>query len=213
MKIASVNISRIQTVPWRGVEVSTGIYKEPVNHKVWVHQLCIDGDEQADLTVHGGEAKAVYAYSLENYAWWSENWQATKLSPGAFGENLTIANFDEDNVYLGDIYQIGEAVLQTTQPQFPCYKLGIKFGNQEIIKQFMVSRRLGVYFRVLKEGFIEQGNVVKRLEEDPHRIPVKDLAYLFSDKKFTIDDIKKVLKVESLEEDWRLRIIEKLRKG
>src|SRR5690349_684484 len=122
MKIISVNISRIRTVRWNSNDVPTGIFKESVDGKVRVHRLSLEGDAQADLTVHGGENKAVYAYSLEHYAWWAQNREGPQLKPGTFGENLTIEGFDEGRIYIGDVFQAGEAVLQATQPRFPCYK-------------------------------------------------------------------------------------------
>ena len=210
MQIYSVNVSKMQTIPWRGHEVKTGIFKEPVEGKVWVNRNTLMGDVQADLSVHGGENKAVYAYSLENYQWWKQNKKYAHLKPGAFGENLTISNFNEEKIHIGDVFQIGETVLQAVQPRFPCYKLGIKFGDQGIIKKFMESRRLGIYFRVIKEGNIQRGDTVNCLKEDPEKFPVQELAFLFSDDRYTIEDYHKVIRIESLEENWRQNITEKL---
>jgi MOSC domain-containing protein YiiM len=210
MHLSSVNISKVRSVAWGKREVRTGIFKQPVYEKIWVNRLSLDGDAQADLTVHGGEAKAVYAYSLEHYAWWAENWEGGGFSAGAFGENLTIAGFDEDQVYVGDIFQVGEAVLQVTQPRFPCYKLGMKFGDNKIIKTFMASRRLGVYFRVIKEGSVQKDDKVERLVTDPQKFPVRELAFLLGDPQYRKEDLKRVLTIKSLDPDWRERITRRL---
>lgn len=210
MKTTSIHAGKPKTVTWQGKNVTTGIYKDPVTQPVMVRKLNIDGDGQADLTVHGGEDKAVYAYPEEAYAWWNKELNKT-LAEGFFGENLTVRGLDESQMAIGDIYQVGECQLQVVQPRFPCSKLGVKFGDMSIIKTFMKSGRPGVYFRVIKEGFIQAGDGWKLIQSEPVRIPVTVLWDFYQTKK--IDEVTglNLLGLGSLNESWRKKIQDALR--
>jgi len=152
-----VNVGRARQITWNGKAVRTGIYKEAVAGRVKVTKPGIDGDEQADLTVHGGETKALYAYPSEHYLYWQHELERD-MAWGMFGENLTTLGLLENSVYIGDIYRVGSAELVVTQPRFPCYKLGIKFGIMEMVQRFVNSERSGFYLAVESDGEIGAGD-------------------------------------------------------
>ncbi len=175
MDVVSVNVSAGTLIEWQGRRVLTGIFKKPVNHRVRVRKLGLDGDRQGDLTVHGGELKAVYSYSVANYEWWNRE-LGRVLPPGMFGENLTIDGFDEGAIAVGDRFSVGTAILEAVQPRLPCYKLGLKFGDQMMVKRFMRSGRFGTYFRVVREGDVGAGDEVHLLHHDPASVLVSSLV-------------------------------------
>jgi MOSC domain-containing protein YiiM len=172
--VVSVNIGEARTVEWQGRKFATGIFKTPVNSSVRVETLGIRGDIQADLTVHGGKEKAVYAYPSEHYEYWKDQLQA-RLRWGMFGENLTTQGLLEESVHTGDRFQVGSAELVVTRPRFPCYKLGMKFGSVEIVKRFQLSGRSGFYLAVLKEGDIAAGNQIRPITLNPNGPTVSEM--------------------------------------
>lgn len=202
MQVVSVNVSMGRTVTWRGHEVRTGIFKEPVAGRVMVRSGGVDGDRQADLSVHGGEFKAVYAYSADHYPWWAHE-LGRELSFGMFGENLTIAGFDENDVGVGDRFAIGNAVLEAVQPRLPCYKLGVRFDDPQMTKRFMKSGRCGVYFRVIKDGDVGAGDTVIRTHTEPVRVPVPALAALIDPAASDPALARRALAISALTPDWR----------
>src|SRR5664279_316380 len=161
MKILSVNVGVSRNVIWQGKLVTTGIFKEPVKSPVMLRMLNLDGDQQADLTVHGGVSKAVYAYPTEHYGYWRTELPGIDLPWGMFGENFTSEGLLEETVYIGDKFRIGEAEVIVTEPRMPCYKLGLKFGRTDVIKRFLASRRTGFYFAVLHEGMVTAGDAME----------------------------------------------------
>jgi MOSC domain-containing protein YiiM len=164
--VISVNVGRPQTVRWNGRDERTSIFKEPVPGHLRVRRLGLEGDEQADLTVHGGPEKAVYAYPSEHYAYWRTQLSLASLPWGSFGENLTLGGFLEDKVHSGDELRIGSATLAVTRPRFPCYKLGIRFGSMDMVKKFQDSGRSGFYLRVVEEGEVAAGDDVELIREN-----------------------------------------------
>jgi len=168
MRLVSINVGLPQQIEWRGELVTTAIFKEPVSGPVAVRALNIDGDRQADLRVHGGERKAVYAYPSEHYAYWRRELPDAELPPGAFGENLTVAGLLEAEVGPGDVIEIGTAAFTVTVPRMPCYKLGLRFGRLDMVKRFWRSRRSGFYLSVTREGTIVAGDAIRltRLSAD-----------------------------------------------
>jgi len=160
MKVLSVNVGLPRAIEWRGEYVTTGIFKSPVPGPVAVRTMNLDGDRQADLTVHGGARKAVYAYPHEHYAYWREELPHADLGFGAFGENLTIQGILESDVSSGDTLEIGSALFQVTIPRMPCYKLGIRFDRADMVKRFWRSRRCGFYLSVAREGVITAGDEI-----------------------------------------------------
>jgi MOSC domain-containing protein YiiM len=175
MHVASVNVSAGTIIEWQGRRVLTGIFKQPVADRVRVRKNGLDGDRQGDLTVHGGELKAVYSYSVANCEWWNRE-LGQVLPPGMFGENLTIDGLEEKAVSVGDRFNVGTTILEAVQPRLPCYKLGLRFGDQMMVKRFMRSGRFGTYFRVVTEGDVGAGDEVRLVHHDPASAPIVSLV-------------------------------------
>jgi MOSC domain-containing protein YiiM len=203
MKLVSLNIGFPREVHWKGETVITGIFKEPVQGPVSLRTLNLDGDKQADLTVHGGISKAVYAYPAEHYEFWKNELPEMTLPYGMFGENFTTEGLFEDTINLGDRFRVGSAEVMATEPRMPCYKLGIKFRRTDILRRFLVSRRTGFYFAVLKEGEVQAGDVIERLSRDESDVTVADVTRLYAFDKDNIGLLKRALEVDSLSVSWR----------
>jgi MOSC domain-containing protein YiiM len=203
MHIVSVNVGRPRPVLWRDGAVTTGIFKGPVARRVAVRRLNLDGDAQADLSVHGGPDKAVYAYPVENYDYWREQLPGRELPFGVFGENLTTAGLREDALHIGDELRVGTARLAVTQPRMPCFKLGIRFGDPTMPRQFLESGRPGFYLAVLEEGEVGPGDPVELLREDENRVTVADVLRLIVQDKENTEMLRRVLRVRSLAAVWR----------
>ena len=176
MKLLSVNVSLPQEIRVNGQTVRTGIFKRPVEGRVRLGKLNLEGDAQGDLSVHGGPDKAVYAYAFEHYAYWTEKLGRHDLAPGQFGENFTVEGMTEDEIFLGDVFRIGEALLEVSQPRLPCFKLGLKMGDSKFPKQFLASGRLGFYLRVLEEGAVGAGDEITRVRTDPEGLAIAEVA-------------------------------------
>ena len=172
MKLISLNIALPSIVEWNGDPVATGIFKEPVQGPVMLRRLNLDGDRQADLSVHGGVSKAVYAYPSEHYEFWKKELPDMELLYGMFGENFTTEGMLEGEVLVGDRFRVGDAELMVTEPRLPCYKLGIKFGRADIIRKFLQSRRSGFYFAVLQEGAVKAGDEIELINRDANNIAI-----------------------------------------
>jgi MOSC domain-containing protein YiiM len=203
MQVVSVNVGGPREVVWKGQTVVTGIFKEAVEGKVAVRRLNLDGDRQADLTVHGGPEKAIYAYPAEYYSFWREQFPEMDLPWGMFGENLTVTSLLDENVHVGDHFQVGSAKLMVTQPRLPCYKLGLKFGRDDILKRFLHSGMTGFYFSVLDEGEVAAGDLIKLLHRDDHQVKVADITRLYGQDKYNLDLLRRGVAVEALPEEWR----------
>ena len=203
MRILSVNIGRPREVTWQGRIVTTGIFKEPVNAPVILRALNLDGDGQSDLTVHGGMSKAVYAYPSEHYAYWRAELPGVDLPCGMFGENFTTEGLLEGSVFIGDRFQIGEAKVMVTEPRMPCSKLGLKFGRPDIIKRFLVSRRTGFYFAVVREGMVGTGDAVQLIGREQQEISVADITRLYAFEKDDVRALRRAIEVEALPESWK----------
>ncbi len=203
MKIESIQVGMPKTVVFRGKEITTGIFKDPVKGPVLLKTLSLVGDGQADLRVHGGVNKALYAYSLDTYPRWRKLRPDLEFTDGAFGENLSMSSLLEDSIYIDDVYELGLAVVQVTQPRFPCYKLGVKFKESKIIKQFMEFERPGVYFRVLKEGEINVGDELKLIKREEVLLSVLELFQIQSAEEVDKDRIREILQIDSLTDEWK----------
>jgi MOSC domain-containing protein YiiM len=179
MHLVSVNISLPKEISWQGKPVSTGIFKQPVTHEVPVEAKHLTGDGQADLRVHGGRDKAVYAYPLEHYAYWQDYVTPDVLTMGAFGENLTTSGLLEHEVCIGDLFGMGTAVLMAVQPRLPCFKLGIRLNNAKLVQQFAKSGRSGIYFRVMEPGTLQVGNAITRLTQSDYPITIQQMTDLY----------------------------------
>ena len=212
MKILSINVSEPQKVTFNGKELITSIYKKPVSNKVRVSSQGIEGDRQADLTVHGGYDKAVYAYSYTHYQKWSEKLNSDFKEYGLVGENLTIDDFNEDKINIGDQFKINECLLQVSQPRIPCYKIGIKLNSREFPKMFSQSGLLGGYLRVIHDGEITSGDEIHKVHSEENSMSLKDIAHLlFVDIK-NIELMKQALDIKPLTEEIKEKFRERLMK-
>lgn len=212
MKIISVNVGLPRLVLRDGEPVSTGIFKEPVTHRVMMRTLNLDGDRQSDLSVHGGPEKAVYVYPSEHYEFWKHELPDMDLPWGVFGENFTTTGLLETEVNIGDKFRIGMAEVMVTQPRMPCYKLGIRFGRADIIKRFLVSERTGFYLSVLKEGEVGAGDEIEPIERNGAGVKVVEVTRLYSSDKDNADVLRRLITLEELPESWREYLQRRLEK-
>lgn len=180
MKIVSVNVGLPRTIQWKGLEVTTSIFKSTVPGPVMLYRLNLEGDRQSDLENHGGRPKALYAYSSEHYEFWQKELPGTNLPWGSFGENLTTEDLHEKDACIGDHFRIGQAIVMVTQPRIPCYKLGLRLGHDDMVKRFVASNRSGIYFSVVEEGFVAIGDRIERIKEDEEGISVADVNRAFA---------------------------------
>ena len=201
-RLISVNVGQPRKVEFRDGTVLSGIFKAPVAGRVVVRKLNLAGDQQADLTVHGGPDKAVYAYPVEHYSYWNTELPGTELAYGMFGENLTTGGLDEASVYIGDQFRIGSAVLQVTQPRTPCYKLGLRFGRSDLIEKFWFSGRSGFYFSVITEGEVGAGDVLKRVATGPGRVSIAEILQLAGGVEPDRTQLERVLQ-SPLPDPWK----------
>ena len=212
MKLLSINISEPKKITFNGRELITSIYKMPVNKEVEVGQLGIEGDRQADLQVHGGYDKAVYAYSHTHYSHWSDIMKKSYEEFGLVGENLTIDDFDENEVFVGDEYKIGTTLLQVSQPRIPCYKIGIKMNSREFPKLFSQSGLLGSYMRVIEAGRMNIGDSVDLSKRDNESMSIFEISkLLFVDLK-NIEGMKRAISLRHLSEEIKEKFRERLMK-
>jgi len=203
MKILSVNVGLPREVAWQDKLVTTGIFKEPVKGPVMLRTLNLDGDQQADPTVHGGVNKAVYVYPLQHYGYWRAELPGVDLPWGMFGENFTTEGLLEEGVYIGDRFRIGETEVMATEPRMPCYKLGIKFGRADIMKRFLASRRTGFYFAVVREGMVGAGDAIELIGRAQKEISVADVTRLYAFEKGDVKGLRRAIQVEALPESWK----------
>jgi MOSC domain-containing protein YiiM len=213
MQIVSLNVGLPREVIWHGHAVKTGIFKEPVTGRVMLRKLNLDGDRQADLTVHGGKYKAVYCYPLEHYDYWKTELPGRDLAMGVFGENFTTEGLLENSVHLGDRFSIGSAEVVVTQPRLPCYKLGIRFQADAMVKKFLASRRSGFYAAVTREGQVGAGDEINEVSRDKNQVSIADIVRLYVTKRFTDADaevIRRAAEVEAFPERWKAEFEERL---
>lgn len=196
----SVDVGLRRTVEWYGREVESGIWKTPVSGRVAVRGVNLDGDEQVDLRVHGGPDKAVYAYALEDYEWWSEE-LGRPLEPGTFGENLTVRGVDLGALTIGTRWRVGTTVLQVTQPRLPCFKLGMRMGDATFVEDFELAGRFGAYFRIIEEGDVGAGDAIE-IETPPRDgITVRELGY--AEHRAFPELVARVLADPDVPETWK----------
>ena len=207
-KLISVQVGVPRTVLLEGGEVSTGIFKTPVQKRIQMRALNLEGDRQADLSVHGGRDKAVYAYPSEHYAYWKKELPGVELPWGSFGENLTTQGLLEGDVFLGDRFAIADAEVVVTQPRIPCFKLNLKFQRDDMAKRFLASLRSGFYFRVLREGEIGAGDEIARIHQDENRVTISDAlkVYLGAPESDVLRE--RALRVKYLSNSWREELSE-----
>ena len=198
MIITSTNIAKPTTIIWNGKEVKTGIYKKTVNQPILLGNQIVKNDEVSDRKHHGGEFKACYLFSEDQYEYWQRLYPNLDWELGMFGENLTIFGLNEKDIYIGDIYKIGSALVQVTQPREPCFKFGMKFGTQEVLKQFIDHGFPGTYVRVLETGFVKTGDTLKLVEKAKNSISTWQFFDLLYSKEKNADHIKLIMDNKAL---------------
>lgn len=195
---------------YKGVTINTGIFKKPVTGRVALRTLNLDGDRQADLTVHGGSNKAVYAYPSEHYEFWHRELPQAKLPPGAFGENFTTEGLCEDDLHIGDRFRIGSAVVVVRQPRMPCYKLAAKFERDDMIERFLRSGRSGLYFSVEEEGEVGAGDGFEAISRELPAVTIAEMNLLFFREKYNRELLQKAIATPALPGDWREYLLQRL---
>ncbi len=203
MKLISLNVARPHLMVYKGATINTGIFKRPVTGPVALRTLNLDGDRQADLSVHGGPYKAVYAYPSEHYGYWRQELPEETLPWGAFGENFTTEDLAEDDLHVGDRYRIGSAVLMVRQPRMPCYKLAAKFQRDDMIERFLRSGRSGFYFSVEQEGEVGEGDAFEPISRNDGGITIAEMNLLFARDRYNRDLLHKAIATSALPEKWR----------
>jgi MOSC domain-containing protein YiiM len=212
MKLLSVNVGLPKEVFHEGRMIRTGIYKTPVEGPVRVNALNLEGDQQADLTVHGGPTKAIYVYPSEHYAFWCKELPEVEFPWGSFGENLSTEGLLEKDLNIGDRLCIGSVELAVTEPRLPCYKLGVKFNRGDMVQRFLKSRRTGFYCTVLREGMINAGDTIHYLSRDENRVTVADITRLYAFDKTDYAAMRRAMEVKTLPESWRGYFRERIEK-
>jgi MOSC domain-containing protein YiiM len=210
VKLLSVNVSQPTEIAHGRGTVSTGIFKKPVAGRIMLRALNLDGDGQADLANHGGIHRAAYAYSIENYDYWRRELGRADLGFGQFGENFTVRGMVEDDIHIGDVFRVGDALVEVTQPRPPCFKLGIKMGMARFPKLFLASGRVGFYLRVLDEGEVGAGDVFERVESDPERVTVREMSHLLFFDPENLEGAERALRIRALSPGWRGSFEERL---
>ena len=210
MKLLSVSVSLRKEVPYLGKTVATGIFKEPVSGRVMLRTLNLDGDQQVDLKGHGGIYKAACVYTTENYEYWKRELGRNDFRFAQFGENFTVEGMSEDQIHVGDVFRVGNAVVEVTQPRVPCFRLGIKMENPKFPKMFLQSCRVGFYFRVLEEGEIGAGDVIELVRKDTEEMSVRNICHLYYFDRKNVEDCKRAIHIKALSPGWREGFEERL---
>jgi MOSC domain-containing protein YiiM len=210
VKLVSLNVARPRLVVYKGQSINTGIFKQPVSGPVQLRTLNLDGDRQADLSVHGGPHKAVYGYPSEHYSFWREELPGVDLPWGMFGENFTTSGLAEAEVHVGDRFQIGSSILMVRQPRTPCYKLAAKFQRDDMLERFLLSGRSGFYFSVEQEGSVAAEDDFQLLKRNQDGITISEMNRLFVRDKYDQDLLRKAIHTAALPDDWREYFAERL---
>ena len=203
MHLVSVNVGLPREVTSHGRVVRTSIWKDPVEGLVHVSSLNLEGDQQSDLSVHGGREKAVYAYPSEHYEYWRRELPGTDLAWAAFGENFTTEGLLEPDIRIGDRIRVGSAEFLVTQPRMPCFKLGVRFGRDDMVKRFLRSGRTGFYLAVVREGEVAKGHSLEIVGRDEHGVTVADIASLYVRDRDNDDLLRRAVDVPALPEGWK----------
>jgi MOSC domain-containing protein YiiM len=207
----SLNVARPRLTVYRGETINTGIFKKPVSGRIALRTLNLDGDQQADLTVHGGPYKAVYAYPSEHYEYWQRQLPGMDLPWGIFGENFTTVGLSEDELHVGDRFRIGSSTLMVRQPRMPCYKLAARFQRDDVIERFLSSGRSGVYFSVEEEGEVGNGDSFDLISQNQDGITIAEMNRLFVREKYNHDLLQKAIATAPLPETWREYFLPRLK--
>jgi MOSC domain-containing protein YiiM len=203
MKLVSVNVGLPREIDVNGKTVRTSIWKNPVQGRVHVSTLNLHGDQQSDLTVHGGVDKAVYVYPSEHYAYWHGELPHAELPWGAFGENFSAEGIFEDQIRIGDRLRVGSAEFIVTQPRMPCYKLGIRFNRRDIVKRFLASKRTGFYLAVLREGEVGEGDEIDFIAKQETGVTITEIVNLYSTDAHNQELLRRAIEVPALPQSWK----------
>ena len=203
MKIVSTNIARPEIIEWRGQEIKTGIFKYEVEEPVFLEIEDVVNDYVIDRKYHGGKDKACYLYSADHYPFWKNKYPELKWEWGMFGENLTVTGLAESEIRIGDCFQVGDAVVQVSQPRQPCFKLGVRFGDQKVVDDFWESSFPGVYVRILHTGYVSMGNQFSLIESNPESLTVSQVFSIFRSNCLNFDLIKKAINEPFLAESCK----------
>src|SRR5688500_4793417 len=199
--VLSVNVADIRDVPRGGRMDLTGIWKNPVAGRVAVRGVNVEGDEQADRAVHGGADKALYAYAREDTDWWERKLER-QLPHGVFGENLTLRGVDVSGALIGERWRIGTVLLEVSEPRFPCWKLGARFGDPKMLKRFSAARRPGAYLRIAEEGELAAGDAVEIEERPDHDLTIAGFAHAYLEDRDSLLRLLEVPAVSKMCRDW-----------
>ena len=198
-EVTSVNVGPVREVTWRGRHIRTGIWKTPISTpSVVARGVNLDGDDQADRRAHGGPDKAVYAYAEEDYVFWMET-EGIAVTPGLFGENLTVRGLELRDAVVGERWRVGSAVLEVAQPRLPCYKLGIRMGDDEFPRRFEAAGRMGAYLRIITEGMVAPGDLVDVIERPEHGVTLREMMEALGDP----ERLRGLLRAPGLPASWR----------
>ena len=211
-KLLSINVSLPKQIQHKGKTVTTGIFKQPVTGKVMARTLNLDGDGQADLIGHGGEMRAVYVYSYDNYSYWEQELGRDPFPMGQFGENFTVAGMSDQEIHVGDRFRIGGALFEVSQPRVPCYKLAIKMQVDDFYSRILKSGRLGFYFRVLEEGEVEAGDTIERVFTHPEKMTITAANALMYFDKQNYPGFRKALTISAFSPGWKYTFEDRLAK-
>ena len=213
MQLQAIYTGKVREVQHQGKTMTTAIYKTLHQGPAQVTTTHIEGDEQANLKVHGGINKAVYAYPAQHYQHWQQARPDLNLAPGAFGENLAVTGLDEHQVCVGDTYRIGTTVLEVTTPRMPCHKLGAKVGDATFIKTFLQARLSGFYFKVLQTGTLQAGDAITKLGTDGHGLSIDEVVRLYHEDNRNIQLLQKAIDSPTLQADWKATFTSSLHKA
>ena len=213
MKLVSLNVARPRLVVYKGQSINTGIFKQPVSGPVQLGTLNLDGDRQADLSVHGGPHKAVYGYPSEHYSFWRDELPGVDLPRGMFGENFTTSGLAEDELHVGDCFQIGSSIVMVRQPRIPCYKLAAKFRRDDMLERFLLSGRSGFYFSVEQEGSVAAEDDFQLLKRNQGGITISEMNRLFVREEYNQELLRKAIHTAALPNDWREYFAERLERA
>ncbi len=203
VRLISVNAGLPRSVNWRGKTVKTSIWKYPVEGRVLVSKLNLSGDQQSDLSVHGGIDKAVYVYPSEHYPYWHSQLGGAEFSWGAFGENFTVDGLLEDQVQVGDVIRAGSAEFVVTQPRMPCFKLGIRFDRPDMVKWFLQSKRTGFYLAVRREGEVAAGDAIEYVHQEDGGVTISDIVDLYVSDFANQELLRRASELAALPDSWK----------
>ena len=204
-EVVSVNVGLPQTLEHNGKQVTTAIWKRPITGRIAGRGVNLEGDEQADRSVHGGVDKAVYAYAGEDYEWWSAELGSGALGPGTFGENLTVSGIDLNASEVGERWRVGSALLEVSEPRFPCFKLGIRMGDATFLKRFAAARRPGAYLRIIEEGELGAGDRIEIVDSPGHGVTIGLFAHAYLGDRSRLGEL---LTADATSQAWRTWIEE-----